>query len=84
MDAFMANLRAMDHASKRAKLSQIVGFLYQQNAPVQAEAFNELRACYPLWFPIRKEDVEFREFIAWSGIEEHHRHPLVRQILAQG
>ena len=80
----MANFKGLDHAAKRAKLGQIIAFMYQQNAHAQADAFSELRACYPIRFPLSKNELEFREYFAWSAIAEHERHPAVRHVLAQG
>ena len=80
----MANFKGLDRAAKRAKLSQIIGFMYQQNAPAGADAFGELRACYPDKFPISKNELEFREYFAWAAIDEQSRHPAVRHVLMQG
>jgi hypothetical protein len=84
MEVFMANFKAMPFEAKHAKLVQIIGFLYQQNAPTEAESFCELKACYPKKFPLSKEEIAFREFLAWESIGEHERHRAVRHILAQG
>jgi len=80
----MTNFKKLDHAAKRAKLGQIIAFMYQQNAQAQADAFGELRACYPIGFPLSKNELEFREYFAWSVVAEHQHHPAVRHVLAQG
>jgi hypothetical protein len=47
MEQFGKNFKALDIPSRKAKLDQITMFLRQQNAPVEAEAFQALRCCYP-------------------------------------
>lgn len=83
MEAFMANFKTLPIEAKRAKLTQIIGFMYQQNAPVQAEAFSELKACYPSKFPLSKDETAFREYLAWISIGEHVKHPMVRHVFSQ-
>jgi hypothetical protein len=83
MEAFMANFKALPIEAKRAKLTQIIGFMYQQNAPVQAEAFSELKACYPSKFPLSKDETAFREYLAWISIGDHVKHPMVRHVFSQ-
>lgn len=79
----MANFKTLPIEAKRAKLTQIIGFMYQQNAPVQAEAFSELKACYPSKFPLSKDETAFREYLAWISIGEHVKHPMVRHVFSQ-
>jgi hypothetical protein len=84
MEVFMSNFKALPVEAKHAKLVQIIGFLYQQNAAAEAEAFCELKACYPKKFPLSKEELAFREFLAWESIGEYERRRTVRHILSQG
>ena len=79
----MANFKTLPIEAKRSKLTQIIGFMYQQNAPVQAEAFSELKACYPSKFPLSKDETAFREYLAWISIGEHVKHPMVRHVFSQ-
>ena len=83
MENFAANFKALPVEEKRAKLTQIIGFMYQQNALKQADAFCELKACYPI-FPLSKEEFAFREYLAWMDIQGHASHPAVRHVIAQG
>lgn len=84
METFMANFKAIPIETKRSKLTQIIRFMYQQNAPEPAEAFSELKACYPIRFPLSKDEAAFREYIAWLSISDHLKHPMVRHVVSQG
>ena len=83
MEQFGINFKALTIPQRKAKLDQIVGFLRQQNAHAEADAFLALRCCYPS-FPLSSNERAFQEFIAWDAIAQHQHHPTVRHILAQG
>jgi len=83
MEQFAANFKALDIPSRKAKLDQITMFLRQQNAPVEADAFQALRCCYPS-FPLSANERVFQEYIAWGEIATHQNHPVVRHVLSQG
>jgi hypothetical protein len=83
MEQFAANFKALDIPSRKAKLDQITVFLRQQNATVEAEAFQALRCCYPS-FPLSANERVFQEYIAWAEIARIQDHPVVRHILSQG
>jgi len=83
MEQFGANFRALNIPARKAKLDQITMFLRQQNATVEAEAFQALRCCYPA-FPLSASERAFQEYIAWGEIARIQDHPTVRHILSQG
>ena len=83
MEQFAANFKALDIPSRKAKLDQITVFLRQQNATVEAEAFQALRCCYPS-FPLSANERVFQEYISWGEIARIQDHPVVRHILSQG
>jgi len=83
MEQFGKNFKALDIPSRKAKLDQITMFLRQQNALVEAEAFQALRCCYPA-FPLSANERAFQEYIAWAEIVRIQDHPVVRHIISQG
>jgi hypothetical protein len=83
MEQFGSNFNALPIQQRKAKLDQITGFLRQQNAHAEADAFQALRCCYPS-FPLSANERSFQEFIAWGEIARHQNHPTVRHILSQG
>jgi hypothetical protein len=83
MDQFYANFKALNDDQRRGKLDQIIGFLRQHNAHDQANAFSDLKNCYPK-FPLSVNDRTFREYLAWSDISRHQNHKIVQHILSQG
>jgi hypothetical protein len=83
METFAANFKKLTIAERKAKLDQITMFLRQQNAPVEADAFQALRCCYPS-FPLSANERVFQEYIAWGEIATHQNHPAVRHVLSQG
>uniref|UniRef100_A0A6C0J551 Uncharacterized protein n=1 Tax=viral metagenome TaxID=1070528 RepID=A0A6C0J551_9ZZZZ len=84
MDGFEANFQALSDQDRRQKLDNILGFLRQHNAVPQADAFQELRNCYPTFLPFPTEERKLRELVAWTKIASHLKHPAVRQIVQQG
>jgi hypothetical protein len=83
MEQFGSNFNALPIAQRKAKLDQITGFLRQQNAHAEADAFQALRCCYPS-FPLSSNERAFQEFIAWSEIGRYQDHPAVKHVLSQG
>jgi hypothetical protein len=83
MDLFYTNFKALSEDQRRGKLDQIIGFLRQHNAHEEANAFQELRCCYPK-FPLSKNEMVFRAYLAWEEIAKHQNNKVVRHILAQG
>jgi hypothetical protein len=83
MEQFGKNFKALDIPARKAKLDQITMFLRQQNATVEAEAFQALRCCYPS-FPLSATERAFQEYIAWGEIARIQYHPTVQHILSQG
>ena len=82
MEQFGSNFKALTIAQRKVKLDQIVGFLRNQNAHEQADAFQALRCCYPS-FPLSSNERAFQEYIAWEEIMKHQDHPTVRHIVSQ-
>jgi hypothetical protein len=80
MEQFAENFNKLTIAERKSKLDQITGFLRQQNAHAQAEAFQALRCCYPA-FPLSSNERAFQEFIAWSEIGRCQDHPAVQHVL---
>jgi hypothetical protein len=83
MEPFYTNFKALTEDQRREKLDKILMFLRQHNAPEQAEAFQELKNCYPK-FPLSLKERVFREYLAWSEIDKHLDHKIVGYILSQG
>ena len=83
MEQFYTNFKALNDDQRRGKLDQILGFLRQHNANEEANAFQELRCCYPK-FPFSPTELSFREYLAWNEVHKHQGHQIVRTILSQG
>jgi hypothetical protein len=81
MESFYAHLKGLPEEQKIAKLDQIIGFLRQHNAEPQANAFQELKNCYPK-FPLSPKERVFREYLAWSDISKHQDHRIVTHIFS--
>jgi len=83
MEQFAANFKALPIPQRKAKLEQITMFLRQQNAHVEAEAFQTLKACYPT-FALSINERVFQEYFAWSEIANVASHPAVNHVIQQG
>ena len=83
MEQFYTNFKALNDDQRRAKLDHILGYLRQHNANEEANAFQELRCCYPK-FAFSPAELSFREYLAWGEVLKHQDHHIVRQILASG
>jgi hypothetical protein len=83
METFVANFKKMSIPDRKAKLDQITMFLRQQNAHVEAEAFQTLKACYPT-FALSSNERAFQEHFAWIEIAGVAGHPAVNHVIQQG
>ena len=64
MDTFRDNLKSLPREQKVQKLDQVINFLRSNNSPKHADAFTELKNCYPS-FPFFKDEESFRVYLAW-------------------
>ena len=83
METFAANFKKLTIAERKAKLEQITMFLRQQNAHVEAEAFQTLKACYPT-FALSSNERAFQGHFAWCEIAGVAAHPAVNHVIQQG
>ena len=83
METFVVNFKKLSIAERKAKLEQIIMFLRNQNAHVEAEAFQTLKACYPT-FALSSNERAFQEHFAWIEIAGVAAHPAVNHVLSQG
>jgi hypothetical protein len=83
MDTFRANLNSLPRESRLQKLNQIIQFFQSNNSPKHAEAFMELKNCYPS-FPFFKDEEAFRVYLAWFNIAQLPIHAPFSHILRQG
>jgi hypothetical protein len=83
MDTFRANLNSLPRESRLQKLNQVIQFFQSNNSPKHAEAFIELKNCYPS-FPFFKDEEAFRVYLAWFNIAQLPIHAPFSHILRQG
>jgi len=83
MEQFYNNTISLPVENRNVKLSNIIAFLRQHNAHEQADAFLELKNCYPV-NSVLKETTPLRTYLAWCRIYEFDDHKLVRHIVLQG
>jgi hypothetical protein len=83
MDTFRANLNSLPRESRLQKLNQVIQFFQSNNSPKHAEAFMELKNCYPS-FPFFKDEEAFRVYLAWFNIAQLPIHAPFSHILRQG
>ena len=83
MEQFYTNTMALPLEQRNNKLAQIIAFLRQHQAHEQADAFLELKNCYPTNSFIR-EDTSFRAYMAWNRVYDVSDHKIVRHIVSQG
>ena len=83
MDSFQRNINSLPRESKLQKLNQIIQFFQSNNSPKHAEAFTELKNCYPS-FPFFKDEEAFRVYLAWFNIAQLPIHAPFSHILRQG
>lgn len=83
MDSFQRNINLLPRESKLQKLNQIIQFFQSNNSPKHAEAFTELKNCYPS-FPFFKDEEAFRVYLAWFNIAQLPIHAPFSHILRQG
>ena len=83
MDSFQRNINSLPRESRLQKLNQIIQFFQSNNSPKHAEAFTELKNCYPS-FPFFKDEEAFRVYLAWFNIAQLPIHAPFSHILRQG
>ena len=83
MDTFRSNLNMLPREQKLQKIDQIINFLRSNNSPKHADAFTELKNCYPS-FPFFKDEEAFRVYLAWCNIAQLPVHGPLSHILRQG
>lgn len=83
MDTFRDNLKSLPREQKLQKLDQVINFLRSNNSPKHADAFTELKNCYPS-FPFFKDEEAFRVYLAWFNIAQLPVHGPLSHILRQG
>jgi hypothetical protein len=83
MDSFQRNINLLPREQKLQKLNQIIQFFQSNNSPKHAEAFSELKNCYPS-FPFFKDEEAFRVYLAWFNIAQLPVHGPLSHILRQG
>jgi len=83
MEQFYDNTVKLPLDQRNNKLNQIIGFLRQNQAHQEADAFLELKNCYPMNAFIR-EDMSFRAYLAWGKVFDLGGHRLIRHIVSQG
>jgi hypothetical protein len=83
MDTFRSNLNSLPRESRLQKLNQVIQFFQSNNSPKHAEAFMELKNCYPS-FPFFKDEEAFRVYLAWFNIAQLPIHAPFSHILRQG
>jgi hypothetical protein len=83
MDTFRDNLKSLPREQKLQKLDQVINFLRSNNSPKHADAFTELKNCYPS-FPFFKDEEAFRVYLAWCTIAQLPIHGPLAHILRQG
>ena len=82
MDEFYARFSQRDRTEKVKKLEEIVHLFRSNQAHQHADAFYDLKNCYPS-FPFFKSDMEFRVYLAWLRIYELPPHPVLAHVLTQ-
>jgi hypothetical protein len=83
MDALRARIQSMPLPQRLAKLDEIINFFRSNNSPKHADAFVELKNCYPS-FPFFKDEEAFRLYLAWCRIVQLPIHGAFAHILQQG
>ena len=83
MDALRARIQSMPLPQRLAKLDEIINFFRSNNSPKRADAFVELKNCYPS-FPFFKDEEAFRVYLAWFNIAQLPVHGPLSHILRQG
>ena len=83
MDSFRASLNSLSRESRIQKIDQIIKFFQSNNSPKHADAFVELKNCYPS-FPFFKDEEAFRVYLAWFNIAQLPIHGPFAHVLRQG
>lgn len=82
MEQFYERFRQYDRNVKVQKLEQIVQLFRSNQAHQHADAFYDLKNCYPS-FPLFKSEMEFRVYLAWLRIYDLPPHPVLAHVLTQ-
>jgi hypothetical protein len=83
MDALRARIQSLPLPQRHAHLDQLIQYFRSNNSPKHADAFAELKNCYPS-FPFFKEEEAFRLYLAWCQIVQLPIHGPFANILHQG
>lgn len=83
MDALRARIQSLPLPQRHSHLDQLIHFFRSNNSPHHADAFVELKNCYPS-FPFFKDEEAFRLYLAWCRIVQLPIHGPFSQILHQG
>ena len=83
MDALRARIQSTPIPQRLAKIDEIINFFRSNNSPKHAEAFTELKNCYPS-FPFFKDEEAFRVYLAWCNIAQLPINAPFSHILRQG
>ena len=83
MDTFIKTLISLPRESRLQKIDQIINFFNSNNSPKHAEAFTQLKNCYPS-FPFFKDEEKFRLYLAWFNISQLPIHGPFAHIIRQG
>jgi hypothetical protein len=83
MDALRARIQSLPLPQRQAHLEQLIQYFRSNNSPKHADAFTELKNCYPS-FPFFKDEEAFRLYLAWCQIGQLPIHGPFANILRQG
>lgn len=82
MDTLRARIQSLPVPERHAHLDQLIQFFRSNNSPKHADAFVELKNCYPS-FPFFKDEEAFRLYLAWCRIVQLPIHGPFAHILRQ-
>lgn len=83
MDGLRARIQSLPLPQRHAHLDQLIQYFRSNNSPKHADAFVELKNCYPS-FPFFKDEEAFRLYLAWCQIVQLPIHGPFANILRQG
>lgn len=83
MDGLRARIQSLPLPQRHAHLDQLIQYFRSNNSPKHADAFVELKNCYPS-FPFFKDEEAFRLYLAWCHIVQLPIHGPFANILRQG
>ena len=82
MDQFYERFSQRDRNEKVKKLEEIVHLFRSNQAHQHADAFYDLKNCYPS-FPLSKNEEVFRVYLVWTRIYEVPPHPVLAHVITQ-